>query len=45
MLEGKRTDIDKLTSEKRKIQTEFSQQLDQLRKDTERRFERENREL
>ena len=45
MLEGKRSDIDKLTSEKRKIQTEFSQQLEQLRKESDRKFERENREL
>ena len=44
-LEAKRGDIDKLTSEKRKIQTEFSQQLEQLRKDSDRRYERENREL
>ena len=44
-LESKRSDIDKLTSEKRKIQVEFSNQLDQIRKETERKFERENREL
>ena len=44
-LESKRSEIDKLTSEKRKIQVEFSNQLDQIRKETERKFERENREL
>mmetsp|Transcript_16181 Transcript_16181/g.11400 ORF Transcript_16181/g.11400 Transcript_16181/m.11400 type:complete len:89 (+) Transcript_16181:662-928(+) len=45
MLSNKRVDIDKLKSKKREIQQEYNEQVDQLRKEMEKRLEKEKREL
>ena len=45
MLDSKRGDIQKLQAEKRKIQSEYNIELDQLKRDMDRRFEKEKREL
>ena len=45
MLDSKRVDIDRLKVEKRKIQTEYNQELEILRREIDRRLETEKREL
>ena len=45
MLESKRGDIEKLKSEKRKIQTEYDGELDQLKREMDRKLEKEKREI
>ena len=45
MLDCKRGDIEKLKSEKRKIQSEYNLELDQLKREMDRKFEKEKREL
>ena len=45
LLEGKKVDIDKLKSEKRKVQNEYDDQVDQLKRDMEKKLEREKRDL
>lgn len=45
MLEAKKVDIDKLKSEKRKVQGEYDDQVEQLKRDIEKRLEREKRDL
>lgn len=45
MLEAKKVDIDKLKSEKRKVQQEYDDQIEIMRKDMEKKLEREKREM
>lgn len=45
MLDSKRGDIEKLKQEKRKVQSEYNLELDQLKREMDRKFEKEKREL
>ena len=45
MLDGKRGDIDRLKTEKRKIQNEYSSQIDTLKREFDRKLEKEKRDL
>ena len=45
MLDLKRGDIERLKSEKRKVQTEYDGELDQLKRDMERKFEKDKRDI
>ena len=45
LLEAKKVDIDKLKSEKRKILGEFEEQVDDLRREMERKLDADKREL
>lgn len=45
MLESKKVDIEKLKSEKRKVQVEYDDQVEQLKREMERKLEREKRDL
>lgn len=44
-MENKKVDIDKLKSEKRKVQLEYDEQIDQMKRDMERKLEREKRDM
>ena len=44
-LDGKRGDIERLKTEKRKVQSEFNMELENLKREFERKLEREKREL
>ena len=44
-MDGKRGDIERLKTEKRKVQTEFNMELDNLKREFERNLEKEKREL
>ena len=45
VLDSKKIDIDKLKSEKRKVQLEYDDVTDQLKRDMEKKLEREKRDL
>lgn len=45
LLESKKVDIDKLKAEKRKVQLEYDEQIDQMKRDMERKLEREKRDM
>ena len=45
LLDGKKIDIDKLKSEKRKVQLEYDEQIDQMKRDMEKKLEREKRDM
>ena len=44
-MESKKVDIDKLKAEKRKVQLEYDEQIDQMKRDMERKLEREKRDM
>ena len=44
-LDGKRGDIERLKTEKRKVESEFNMELDQLKREFERKLEKEKREM
>jgi len=44
-LDFKKNDIEKLKSEKRKVQSEYNEMLEDLRKDMERKLEQERKVL
>ena len=44
-LEGKRGDIERLKTEKRKVQTEFNLEVETLKRDFERKLEKARREM
>lgn len=45
LLESKKVDIERLKSEKRKVQQEYDEQIEQMKREMERKLEREKRDL
>jgi hypothetical protein len=45
VLESKKVDIDRLKMEKRKVQSEYDDQIEQVKRDIDRKLEREKRDL